>query len=116
MPANGNVIVIDALIAVLNTFHESKYEGDRGLGCQQNTDFSSSPLPKNSKHLSSYSPCLPIVHYFSPVDSSCLSCIILYIIFPSSLGVSPCIVGVSWHGLVFWRFLHCPSAVDVPSI
>jgi hypothetical protein len=37
--------------------------------------------------------------------------------FPSSLGVSPCIVvGVTWHGLFSLCFLHHPSAVDVPSI
>jgi hypothetical protein len=42
IPANGNVIVIDVLIAVLNTFHECMYEEDTGSGCQQKTDFFSS--------------------------------------------------------------------------
>ena len=59
----------------------------------------------------------PYPHYFTPVNSSYLSCIILCIIFPSSLRVSPCIVvGVSWCGLFSWCFLHHPSSVDIPVI
>ena len=120
-PANGNVIIIGALIAVLNTFHDCMYEEDTGLVVNRTLTSPPPPplpVPQNSKHLSSYSPpCLPILHYFSPVNSSYLSCITLYIIFPSSLGVSHCIVvGVCWYGLFSWCFLHRPFAVDVLSI
>jgi hypothetical protein len=33
IPGNGNVIIIDAFIAVLNTFHDCMYEEDTGPGC-----------------------------------------------------------------------------------
>jgi len=44
------------------------------------------PLYKKDKHLSSCSPpSIPILRYFSPINNSSLSYVILYIFFPSSL-------------------------------
>ena len=37
---NGTVIMIDAFIAVLNTFCDCMYEQNTGVGCQQRTDLS----------------------------------------------------------------------------
>jgi len=72
------------------------------------------PLSKKDKRLHNCSPpFIPNLCYLPPINNVHLSYVILYIIFPSSLGS---LYRVNWLDIFSWCFLHHPSSVDDPPI
>jgi len=68
---------------------------------------SMAPLSKKDKHLLGCSPpSIPIPRYLSAIYNSHYSCVILCIIFLSSLG-SAVQLSLVWDGLVYFRGVSC---------